>query len=111
MWLHNTLQKLVKELLKADSASSIYQKELLKELRLQNRGRHVGIVTDVVKDIFPNVAFHENRTGVMRSRASDSPRPPNSTDDEAAVVLRDADQNQDGMLSLAEFREAWKKKA
>jgi hypothetical protein len=25
--------------------------------------------------------------------------------------LRDADQNQDGMLSLAEFREAWKKKA
>lgn len=23
--------------------------------------------------------------------------------------LRDADQNQDGMLSLAEFREAWKK--
>ncbi|CAL1132026.1 unnamed protein product [Cladocopium goreaui] len=110
MWLHNTLQKLVKELLKADSASSIYQKELLKELQLQNRGRHVGIVTDVVKDIFPNVAFHENRTGVMRSRASDSPRPPNSTDDEAAVVLRDADQNQDGMLSLAEFREAWKKK-
>lgn len=74
MWLHNTLQKIVKELLKADSASSIYQKELLKELRLQNRGRHVGIVTDVVKDIFPNVAFHENRTGVMRSRASDSPR-------------------------------------
>ena len=34
MWLHNTLQKLVKELLKADSASSIYQKEPLGEYDL-----------------------------------------------------------------------------
>lgn len=68
------------------ASSQFLSRRLLKELRLQNRGRHVGIVTDVVKDIFPNVAFHENRTGVMRSRASNSPRPPRSTDDEAAVV-------------------------
>lgn len=34
MWLHNTLQKIVKELLKADSASSIYQKEPLGEYGL-----------------------------------------------------------------------------